>query len=65
MESEGQVDLAEMTIQADVEMGTEEHTNLLEVTPGQTDTSEMGQAEETTTNTETPINLGNSYFEVT
>lgn len=59
-ESEGRVDLAEMTIQTDVEMVTEEHTGLLEVTPDQTDTSEMGQTE-ATTNTETPVDLGNSY----
>lgn len=59
-ESEGRVDLAEMTIQTDVEMVTEEHTDLSEVTPGPTDTSEMGQAE-ATTNTETPMDLGNSY----
>lgn len=48
-----------MTIQTDVEMVTEEHTDLLEVTPGQTDTSAMGQTE-ATTNTETPMDLGNS-----
>lgn len=49
-----------MTIQTDVEMVTEEHTDLSEVTPGRTDTSEMGQAE-ATINTETPMDLGNSY----
>lgn len=49
-----------MTIQTDVEMVTEEHTDLSEVTPGRTDTSEMGQAE--ATNAETPMDLGNSCF---
>lgn len=57
-EGEGVVNLAEKTIQADVEMVTEEHTDLLEATPGQT--SAMGQAE-ATTNTETPMDLGNYY----
>lgn len=58
-ENEGQVDLIEMTIQTDVDMVTEEHTDLLETTPGQRDTSEIGQAE-ATTNTETSMDLGNS-----
>lgn len=56
-ESEGRVDLAEMTIQTDVELVTEEHMDLSDVTPCQT--SEMGQAE-ATTNTEAPMDLGNS-----
>lgn len=58
-ESEGQVDLIEMTIPTDVDMVTEEHTDLSETTPGQRDTSEMGQAE-ATTNTEISMDLGNS-----
>lgn len=58
-ETEGQVDLIEMTIQTDADLVTEEHTDLSEVTPGQRCTSEMGQAE-ATANKETPMDLGKS-----
>ena len=53
-ETEGHVDLVEMTIQTDADMVTEEHTDLSEETPGQKGTAESGQAEET------PMELGKS-----
>lgn len=56
-ETEGHVDLVEMTIQTDADVVTEEETGLPEVTPGQIGTSEMGQAE-ATTDKETPMDLG-------
>uniref|UniRef100_A0A8D3DEJ5 [Histone H3]-lysine(4) N-trimethyltransferase n=1 Tax=Scophthalmus maximus TaxID=52904 RepID=A0A8D3DEJ5_SCOMX len=56
-ETEGHVDFVEMTIQTDADVMTEEQTGLLEGTPGQMGKSEMGQAE-TTTDTETPMDLG-------
>ncbi|XP_023280928.1 histone-lysine N-methyltransferase 2D isoform X2 [Seriola lalandi dorsalis] len=56
-ETEGNVDLVEMTIQTDADMVTEEHTGLSEVTPGQIGTSEMGQTE-ATTDKETTMDLG-------
>lgn len=58
-ETEGQVNLIEMTIQTDENLVTEEHTDLSEATPGQRCTSEMGQAE-ATANKETSMDLGKS-----
>lgn len=58
-ETEGQVDLIEMTIRTDADLVTEEHTDLSEVTPGQRCTSKMGQTE-ATANKETPMDLGKS-----
>lgn len=63
-ETEGHVDLVEMTIQTDAEMVTEEHTNLSEVTPGQRGTSEMGRAQ-ATPDKETPMDLGKSELDTT
>lgn len=60
-ETEGHVDL---TVQTDAVMATEEHTDLSEVTPGQRGTSEIGQTE-TTTDKETPMDLGKSESDTT
>nr|XP_046251817.1 histone-lysine N-methyltransferase 2D isoform X2 [Scatophagus argus] len=46
-ESEGHVEMVEMTIQTNADIVTKEHTDLSEVPPGQRDASEMGQAEAT------------------
>lgn len=61
-ETEGHVDLVEMTIQTDADMVTEEHTDLSEVATGQKGTAEMGQAE-ATTDKETPMDLGKSELD--
>ncbi|XP_032377385.1 histone-lysine N-methyltransferase 2D isoform X2 [Etheostoma spectabile] len=56
-ETEGHVDLMEMTIQTNADMLTEAQTDLSEGTTGQKSTSEMGQAE-ATSDKETPMDLG-------
>ncbi|XP_040905631.1 histone-lysine N-methyltransferase 2D isoform X2 [Toxotes jaculatrix] len=56
-ETEGHMDLVEMTIQTDSNVVTEKQIGLSEVTPGQTGTSEMGQAE-VTTDKEATMDLG-------
>ena len=53
-----------MTIQTDADMETEEHTDLSKLTPGQRGTSEKGQAE-STTDKETPMDLGKSQSDTT
>lgn len=58
-ETEGRVNLVEMTIQTDADMVTEEHTDLPEVTPGPKDASETVQAE-AITDKEAPMGLGKS-----
>lgn len=55
--TEGQVDLIEMTIQTDAAMTTEEHIDLLEVTPRHKDLAETGQVE-ASGNKDTPMDLG-------
>ncbi|XP_068454333.1 histone-lysine N-methyltransferase 2D isoform X3 [Clinocottus analis] len=56
-ETEGIVNLVETTIQTDVDMVTEEHKDLSEVTPGQKDSPEMVQAQ-AITDKEAPMGLG-------
>lgn len=56
-ETEGQVDLIEMTIQADAAMTTEEHIDVPEVTPRHKDLAESGQVE-ASGNKDTPMDLG-------
>lgn len=56
-ETEGQVDLIEMTIQTDAAMTTEEHKVVPEVTPRLKDLAEMGQVE-ASGNKDTPMDLG-------
>lgn len=63
-ETEGQVNLIEMTIQTDENLVTEQHTDLSEATPGQRCTSEMGQTE-ATANKETSMDLGKSQLDPT
>lgn len=61
-ETEGHVELVEMTIQTDADMVTEEpETGVSELTPGQTGTSEKGQAE-ASTDKETPMDLGKTQL---
>lgn len=54
-ETEGQVDLIEMTIQTDAAMTTEEHIDVPEVTPRHKDLAETGQLE---ASGNAPIDLG-------
>lgn len=56
-ETEGQVDLIEMTIQADAAMTPEEHIDAPEVTPRHKDLAEMAQVE-ASGNKDTPMDLG-------
>lgn len=63
-ETEGHVDLVEMTIQTDADMVTEEHTDLSEVTTGQKGTLEMDQVE-AKTDKETPMDLGKFELDAT
>lgn len=56
-ETEGQVDLIEMTIQTDAAMTTEEHIDVPEVPPRHKDLAELGQVE-ASANNETSMDLG-------
>uniref|UniRef100_A0A672Y4F8 MLL3 n=1 Tax=Sphaeramia orbicularis TaxID=375764 RepID=A0A672Y4F8_9TELE len=56
-ETGGHVDLVESTIQTDADMGTEEQTDLPDVTPCQKGASEVGQAELSELK-ETPMEMG-------
>lgn len=61
-ETEGQVDLIEMTIQTDAAMTTEEHIDVPEVTPRHKDLAETGQVE-ASGNEDTPMDRGKCWWE--
>lgn len=61
-ETEGRVDLIEMTIQTDAAMTTEEHIDVPEVTSRHKDLEERGQVE-ASGNKDTPMDLGKCWWE--